>query len=68
MNIDQIYSNFIEYHEAQGRTFPCTESQFINRAMDYAREAYHQGWIETWYEEVADALCVKGIGPNWRND
>jgi hypothetical protein len=64
MNIDQVYSNFIEYHEQQGREFPCTESQFINRAFEYA-EQYSN--INTEFDclLLADLLCVKGIGPNW---
>ena len=63
MDIDQVYSNFIEYHEVQGRDFPCTDAQFIARAYDYAR-AYHQGMIE----KVVAEICVKGIGPNLKGD
>jgi len=62
------YSLFIEYHESQGRTFPCTAEAFYSRASAFAR-AYVitcEEMIDA--EELVDLLCCKGIGSNWQDD
>lgn len=60
------YSLFIEYHESQGRTFPCTS--FYDLATDFAREYVITCEETIDAETIVDLLCSKGIGSNWKDD
>jgi len=69
----ELYDYFIAYHEEQGRTFPCTADAFIARAFDFSREFFMTGPEPITsrfgnYEEIADQLCIQGIGQNWEDN
>ena len=62
------YSLFIEYHESQGRTFPCTAGSFYDLATDFAREYVITCEETIDAETIVDILCSKCIGSNWKDD
>jgi hypothetical protein len=62
------YERFIEYHEQQGRDFPCSASQFYTRAEDFAREYVITCEESITTDELIDELCTQGIGVNWKED
>lgn len=62
------YSMFIEYHENQGRLFPCDADSFYLRASDFAREYVITCEERIDAETIVDLLCCKGIGSNWKDD
>lgn len=64
-----LYSDFIEYWEAQGYEFPCTEAQFYNRAeffiydpmfvpSDYLDEG--ERLTPGWQTGFIQSLCQEG--------
>jgi len=53
-----MYEKFLEWADEQGLEFPCTAEQFHARAAEFAAGD----------EELVQALCEQGIGPDWRDD
>ena len=51
------YDDFLEWADAQGYEFPCTAQEFYSRAARYAAGD----------NDLIDALCQQGVGPDWRD-
>lgn len=62
------YGLFIEYHENQGRLFPCASDSFYLRALDFAREYVITCEESISDEDLVDLLCCNGIGPGWNDE
>ena len=63
-----LYSDFIEYWEAQGYEFPCTEAQFYHRAeffiydpMFIPSDYLDEGELTPgWQTSFIQSLCQEG--------
>ena len=53
---NKLYDYFLDWCEGEGLPFPCTPSQFYERACRYTDDG-----------ELIDMLCEYGIGADWQD-